>query len=105
MLHREDSYCIWFKWKKTRKRLKDCRNVSFWSLNNFVERVSHSSNLKETLCKIFKENITAIFNTISGEIIHLFQFCYEHKSRDSCICIFSKNTMKGMIWPKNVSEN
>ena len=62
----------------------------------FVETVSHSANLKETLCKIFEGKITAIFSTVGGEIINQIQFRYGHKSRDSCVCTFSKN-MRGKI--------
>lgn len=53
-------------------------------------RNSHSTNLKESLCKIFKGKIMVIFSTVSGKIIHQIQFRYGHKSRESCVCMFSK---------------
>lgn len=56
----------------------------------FVETVSHSTNLKESLCKIFKGKVMVIFSTVSGKIIHQIQFRYGHKSRESCVCMFSK---------------
>lgn len=56
-----------------------------------IDSVIQDNSSKANIVNIFKEKLVTTGSTTGGEIIHHIQFCYGDKSRDTYVCVSSKN--------------